>query len=171
MSLHTHRELLDLLNVAVAQLHHAQHDANQAVGSLSDNFAQMAGFSHQLKQQLDSETEQNDSLQDISHQISDRAQNSVIALQFYDRLGQRIEHVADSITELAKLLDKVPPVEIDEEKWSALNAAVYSKYSMKEERLIHEQIANGASIQEALSAMKALVEQDAEDDDDDIELF
>jgi len=79
---------------------------------------------------------------------SARVQESVIALQFYDRLSQRLTKIRHSLSTLA-MFTCDPKASRQQAPWARLGAAMRRLYSSAEERAIFESMMGGASPQEA----------------------
>ena len=103
-----------------------------------------------------------------SHAISDEMRESIIAFQFYDKLSQRLDHVAHALSALAELVDD-PARLYNPGEWSGLQAGIRSRYSMREEQEMFDLLLSGASVEEALKVSKK--QHQETDSSDDIELF
>lgn len=90
-------------------------------------------------------------------------QSAIIAIQFYDRLAQRLDHVCHSIDALAALIAE-PHRLYDPMEWVGLQERIKSKYTLPEERLMFELIMQGASIEEALARSRAAITPNTGDD-------
>ncbi len=103
--------------------------------------------------------------------MSDHISSAIVAFQFYDRLCQRIEHVAKGLDELSLLLGEEGKLN-DSQGWKGLRDHIKDLYTMKEEFIMFEAIMQGASAKEALLVYKnAMESQSSQEDDGDVELF
>lgn len=161
------RQTVLMLELAAAQIHAAMRDSNLSVAVLSESFTAMAASMHGLQARLrDSGPPELEARVDEAGAAMDQA---LIAMQFYDRLAQRLEHVEHGLGHLAQLLSDpariaAPPA------WQALQAEIQSRYTTEEERTMFAAVMGGMSVAEAiqhyLETMHAKPRLDS-----DVELF
>ena len=107
---------------------------------------------------------------EIVHQcacLSSKVQAAIIAIQFYDKITQKLTHVGDSLSDLSELVYDESRVNRQDE-WSKLQNRIRSRYSMESERLMFDAIMEGASVKEALEMANS---SEQSSDGGDIELF
>jgi hypothetical protein len=146
------RGLHQFLNLGVAQLDAAVRESDTQV----DKIAQcLAGISTDL-QQLDvrAQTEPAAKCVDLVASIRSSVQGAVKALQFYDKLIQRLQHVraglaipADSTT------DPAATATVD---WNGILDQVRARYSMVEERVLFDFMMRGLRAEQMLKALQSL---------------
>lgn len=149
------RELVRVAALSAAQLESALQESDAAVGELG---AAVAGFVASAGDEAARTTA-----------VADAAQRLVVALQFYDRLSQRLRHVRDTLDSaavLGALRDASPDLE---ERWTELHARTQATFSMAEEHRLLELIESGRSTTEALRLMSA--ERGRADSGSTVELF
>ena len=76
------------------------------------------------------------------------------ALQYQDRLAQRLAHVRDTLASLAEFL--LVGAHGPAADWEQLRAAIRSRYSMEQERVMFDLLVRGASPEEVLKALAEL---------------
>jgi hypothetical protein len=77
------------------------------------------------------------------------------ALQYHDRLSQRLTHVRDTLSALAEFLG-APGEHTLAADWDQLRADIRSRYSMEQERLIFDLLVRGSTPAEVLQALADL---------------
>ncbi len=73
----------------------------------------------------------------VVHEIVERAQNALVAMQFHDQLVQRVAHVRDALTGLNDALASAPAADVD---WASVLAGIRERYSMEDERMQFDRI-------------------------------
>ena len=154
-----------MLALGVAQLHSAIRDGDASVQSLSGAFTEMLEAAEAIGRVAGEQGITEDSpLRQHDRAILEQAQKIIVAFQFYDRLAQRVDHVAQALEALAELTGN-PEQAASPEAWSELQERIYSMYSTSEERDLFHALSAGAPI-----AGLPEVERDRADDGD-VELF
>jgi hypothetical protein len=74
------------------------------------------------------------------------------ALQFHDRLSQRLTHVRDTLASLAKFVEQRAHIGPGS-NWERLRADIRGQYSMEQERLMFDLLVGGATPDEVLHAL------------------
>lgn len=74
---------------------------------------------------------------------------SIEAFQFYDRISQRLDHVARGLERMCDIACK-PETRENPQCWEQIQNEVRSSYSMEAEKIMFEHILQGASVKEAL---------------------
>ena len=141
------QQTLLVLRVAASQLLASLREADGSVQQLGQAFASMA--------------------QSESHSAASQSlQQATTALQFYDSLTQRVEHVAHSLQWLESLL--ADPQRLNSgEAWQQLQQQIRSRYTMEHERALFDAILAG---EDAAQVMHAL-QQSLRETRDEVELF
>ncbi|WP_111977726.1 hypothetical protein [Algibacillus agarilyticus] len=166
-------ETTTLLALSIAQIHMSLTEGDNSINTLSASFQELANIC--LNVEKVAENNPTAKMTDIVDQVGDMSEqinSAIMAFQFYDRLCQRMEHVATSLEDLSDLLAKDERF-TDLEGWIHLRDTIKKQYTMKEEHLMFESIMQGSTAHEAMELYKkSLLENKKSDDDgDDIELF
>ena len=74
------------------------------------------------------------------------------ALQFHDRLNQRLTHVRDTLASLAKFLDECAH-HGPGSNWERLRSDIRGQYSMEQERVMFDLLVGGATPEQVLQAL------------------
>lgn len=77
------------------------------------------------------------------------------ALQFHDRLTQRMTHVRDTLASLAKFLDERAH-HGPGSNWERLRADIRTQYSMEQERVMFDLLVGGATPEQVLEALSEM---------------
>ena len=77
------------------------------------------------------------------------------ALQFHDRLSQRLTHVRDTLASLAKFLGERAH-HGPGSNWERLRADIRGQYSMEQERVMFDLLVGGATPDQVLQALSEL---------------
>lgn len=163
------RETVMMLNLAVAQIVHSLQDGNESVATLGDSFTTMAGHIEMARlaaAQLVKSSEK-DTVMSNCGAAAEKMQQAIVAFQFYDRLSQRLSHVANSLASLGSLVADQSRL-YNPYEWRGLQEKIKSRYTLETERHMFEAILNGASVEDA---MRLIDEAETKQGDDDIELF
>lgn len=173
------RETITMLCLAVAQIRCTMTDGESSVNSLAAQFAQISDEAIKANHYLQGIAVDSDPLQirDTLKHSNDLAlsgiNQAITNFQFYDRLSQRIDHVARSLQNLSALIGRADQL-YNPAAWVAIQEEIRRSYSMEAERLMFEHIMRGASIEDALEIYRHhfTLEQSGTDNTDDvIELF
>jgi len=173
------RETMTMLCLAVAQIRCTLTDGDSSVNSLVAQFTQILTENIAIRDALAGITPTSDpiTVRDSLLVHSDEAlrdiNQAITNFQFYDRLSQRLDHVAKSLQELTTLISR-PDQLYNPNAWAAIQENIRVSYSMESERLMFEHIMQGASIADALEIYRHQfsVEKSRNDTtDDEIELF
>lgn len=122
-------DLATLLALAAAQLDVAIRETEAPVAVLADAVASMGAGS--------------------------TARAAATALQFHDRLVQKLGHVRDTLASLAAYADR-PAAGIAATDWQTLRAAIRERYSMEQEKLMFDLLVGGSSADEVIRALNDL---------------
>jgi hypothetical protein len=162
------RETVMMLNLAVAQIAHSLQDGDESITSLGDSFTTMVGnieMARLAASKLDPSPENETIMSNCSVALA-QIQQAIIAFQFYDRLSQRLSHVAKSLDSLGNLVSDQSRL-YNPYEWRGLQEKIKSRYTLESERRMFEAILNGTSVDEAMN----LVDDAIDDQDYDVELF
>jgi len=174
------RETINMLYLAVCQIEATMNDSNKSVDTLTESFTKLAthtgDFSDQI-QKISQVEELEVFKQDINTTAASMQENindSIHAFQFYDRVCQRLDHVARSLEKVSSLMEDEKLV-FQESEWRKLQDKIKSSYTMDAERIMFEYIMRGGSVSEALEIYRHHFEAERnkklDDDFDEIELF
>jgi hypothetical protein len=141
------QQTLLVLRIAASQLLASLREADDSVRQLGDAFATIAQA-------------------EASSAVSQPLQQATAALQFYDALTQRVEHVAQSLQWLESLLADRQQLNSDE-AWQQLQQQIRSRYTMEHERQLFDAILAG----EDVSQVMRVLQQSLRGARDDVELF
>lgn len=162
------RETVLMLNLAVAQIAHSLQDGDESISTLGDSFTTIVGnveMARSAAQQLANSGEKTAILENCA-EASQKIQQAIVAFQFYDRLSQRLSHVAKSLSSLGNLVSDQSRLYSPYE-WRGLQEKIKSRYTLETERRMFEAILNGATVEEAMS----LIDEEKGDDEHEVELF
>ncbi|MBS0395985.1 MAG: hypothetical protein JSR54_15290 [Proteobacteria bacterium] len=123
------RELVSLLGLAASQIEVALREAEHPVAELADVVAGLGA--------------------------GGVGATAATALQFHDRLTQRLTHVRDTLASLAKFLDERSH-HGPGSNWDRLRADIRGRYSMEQERVMFDLLVGGASPDQVLEALAEL---------------
>jgi hypothetical protein len=149
----TGAEIHSLLELSVAQLEGAVKEADGRVDRLAHSLVE-------LRQGLDEITQllaQHASPTVLAARIeamNDHVNAAAVAIQFYDKLTQRLAHVREGL--------QLPRAHIDATEaphsvhWADLCAAIRARYSMVEERVVFDFLLRGTGPEQMLQALTDL---------------
>ncbi len=174
------QETITMLYLAVCQIENSISESNHSVDKLTSSFTELAEHSREVDNlvlELDSADQLQEFKQKISQttlEIQQKVNQAITAFQFYDRISQRLDHVASSLEQTSELMQN-PDNLNSPNAWQDVQNNVKSSYSMEAERIMFEHIMRGATVKEALEIYKHHFDsQDTlvtDDTDDEIELF
>ena len=172
------KETISMLYLAVCQIEASIKESNTSVDSLTSSFTDLAKHSREVDQHVQKMSDLSD-IDNIKQQVSETSQEmqskinqAITAFQFYDRVSQRLDHVARNLERVSDVIGN--PVDINNPSiWEHIQNEVKNSYSMESERIMFEHIMRGASVKEALEIYQHhFSQEDAEEDDgDEVELF
>jgi hypothetical protein len=174
------QETITMLYLAVCQIKSSLTESNRSMDQLTSSFTELASHSHEVNNRA-LNLEKPEQWQDFKDEITTTTQQmqakiseAITAFQFYDRISQRLDHVALSLEQTTDLMSHPEKLHKPEE-WKGIQNEVKSSYSMEAERIMFEHIMRGASVKEALEIYNHhFSETDSlvlDDTDDEIELF
>lgn len=160
-----------MLSLAVAQIELALTDGSEEANQIGSAFDGIANASNSI---LDaSNTKDNAGQCENCQKILTHLNEAVVAFQFYDRVSQRLDHVAVGLRKLTRLMADADAIAV-EQNWLDVQEEIKASYTMESERVMFEQIMRGIDIDEALQTYRHQFTASTEEDDnsdDDIELF
>jgi hypothetical protein len=74
---------------------------------------------------------------------------AIVALQFYDKLSQRLTHISHALASMAELINN-PERLTSPYEWHGLQEMIKSKYTNEPDRAMFDAILNGSSVEEAI---------------------
>ncbi len=158
-----------MLALAAAQIEATMLESGDSVSALSESFAAIAEKFHHLDGHEESTVISLDKadFQSLRAKINE----AITAMQFYDRMTQRLHHINEGLTATSELLES--PDEHPKSNWEELQNAIKNRYTMESERKMFEEIIAGASLSEALTSFReaSINPINTNDTEDDIELF
>lgn len=168
------KETFFMLSLSVVQIKVSMQEGDYSVNRLTDNFVQLVEDITQILEKLKSDVELEaltgikSKIDNISGDIINRVNEGIVAFQFYDRLTQRLDHIAHGLEEVGKIIAD-DARRNDNMQWDNLQQGIRRQYTMEAERKMFDAIKSGQSVQEALS----LYQQGdiADEQEGNIELF
>lgn len=173
------RETINMLYLAVCQIEATVADSNSSVDTLTHSFTKLANHASEVSQQVQHLT-QPEELQafkaDISRTAADMKANinaSISAFQFYDRVCQRLDHVARSLEKVSAVIE-TNTTRSTKTAWQQIQMDIKNSYTMEAEHAMFESIMRGTSVKEALAIYREYLANSAKNTgnpDDEVELF
>ena len=170
-------ETINMLYLAVCQIEATMTDSNTSVETLTRSFTELANHTGNVSNQIQDLTQVEELEKFKSDIVSTAAEmqsnisSSVEAFQFYDRVCQRVDHVARSLEKVTLILAD-PSKLHNQTAWKEVQQEIKSSYTMEAERIMFEYIMRGGSVNDALSIYKHhFSEESNTNDGDEIELF
>jgi hypothetical protein len=162
------QETMTMLQLTSAQIRTSIMDGEDSVSQLTHTLESIANRSQLLRELLDSDVE---AAKEQTVALMEDVNRGVMACQFHDRVSQRLDHVTNSISQIAEIVTN-PSQFSDANKWQSLQNNISESYTMDCERLMFEQIMMGRTVEEALELYRHhFTNINLDDDDDDIEFF
>ncbi len=173
------RETVNMLYLAVCQIETTLADSNNSVDTLTASFTALATHTNSVSEEVQKLTEPTE-LEAFKEDITDTAKElqtnisaSVQAFQFYDRVCQRLDHVARSLESVSGILECDEKI-VSPNEWKTVQESIKSSYTMEAERIMFEFIMRGGNVNEALEIYKHHFQREdnnVDEDNDEIELF
>jgi hypothetical protein len=155
------RELVAMLGLAASQIEVSLRDSEQPVQTLCRAIASLGAAADVLDgslaqlPEIESCAEVRRMLEAQRDALRHRARDSAVALQFHDRLVQRLEHVRDSLAALGDFVD-AQAHQGSNADWEGLRSRIRSRYSMEQERVMFDLLVSGATPDQVLHALTEL---------------
>jgi len=154
-ALNVARGLHQFLNLGVAQLDAAVRESDTQVDKIAQSLAAIATDLQQLEGLAPGEAQ----FKSLTTSMRASVQAAVKALQFYDKLIQRLTHVRAGLAIPADATsDTAAPQSID---FDAILDQVRARYSMVEERVLFDFMMRGLRAEQMLKALQSLREASA----------
>lgn len=162
-------ETVKLLSLSVAQIHTSLTEGENSVTALTEAFQRMASVTDAAKQLTAEHSEDVDKrFLAMTNELKEHITSAIIAFQFYDRLSQRLSHVAAGLNDISELLSEDSKL-FDGDLWKNVRDNVKKNYTMEAEHIMHDAILNGATVDQALAIYKKRVAE--LEQEEHIELF
>lgn len=155
-------ELRSFLELGAAQLESAMKDSDARVESLTsainhlvERLQSLRDLSADLSASTDAGTPGlGTRLAALCAEMELDARQAVVAMQFYDKMIQRITHVRDGLAIPAEAIDAAP--QDRSAAWEQLLERVRGRYSMVEERVLFDFLIRGTGPREMMQALTDL---------------
>jgi len=147
-------------DLAIALVKFCVQDGDDASREISERLAAMQTCVSEAKALLVS-SDNSVSMNELSEKLdtmSDEIMNTVMSLQFFDRISQRMEHAIES-------------VEAVSEPASEKAKTIEQRFTMDDERILYDALLEGSSVDEALDRANQKLNDTIESHGSDIELF
>lgn len=174
------QETVTLLYLSVCQIESSINESNHSVDKLTSSFTDLAAHSKEINDQVQSITKASEldnfktKVKIETDEMQAKINQAITAFQFYDRISQRLDHVARSLEETSNLLS-MPNKINNQQSWQEIQNGVRESYSMEAERIMFEHIMRGSSVKEALEIYHHHFDSNDtnidDDTEDEIELF
>ena len=171
------RETINMLCLAVCQIEATLADSNGAVNVLTQSFTHLAEHSNVVARQIQNIRRIDDlnafkqDIFDTSKEMSANVSASIQAFQFYDRVCQRLDHVARGLERVSAIMEDRVQIN-DPDAWRKVQESVRDSYTMEAERIMFEFIMRGGSVGDALQIYRHHFEQaEGGEERDDVQLF
>ncbi|WP_199610917.1 hypothetical protein [Flocculibacter collagenilyticus] len=170
MSNHLFRgETTKLLSLSVAQIHHSLTEGDNSVNALTSTFKNLADICFHVKSHIsDPENLDLEKLDSLTDNLTEQINSAIVAFQFYDRLSQRLDHVALNLESLSDILASDEAIK-DKDQWQKLRLQIKQRYTIEAEHVMFNAIMGGATVQEAIELYNKFHERTGEFKD--IEFF
>jgi hypothetical protein len=155
-------ELRRFLELGAAQLDAAIRESDSRVDKLATAVTAVATDARELSAQvhaLDSTDgvevlQARERIRQLATKLDTHVQATIMSLQFYDKLIQRLTHVRDGLAIPSdSTVTSLDPARSD---WNAMLDQVRSRYSMVEERVLFDFMMRGLSADQMLKALTGL---------------
>jgi len=142
-------------DLSIAIVKFCIQDGDAASEEISKRLSAMQAFVNEAKALLESGGDSIDVSEKLDNVVTE-IMSTLIALQFFDRISQRMEHAVDSIEAISDAA-------------SAKSKTIDQRFTMDDERILYDALQEGCSIDEAL--LRANQKLDDTIHGTDIELF
>lgn len=160
------QETVTMLKLTSAQIRSSMLDGNNSISELPETLQTIAEQSQKLDELL---TEASSPAKQHASELLANVHRGVMACQFHDRVSQHLDHVTESLNQIANIITN-PDQFADVARWRALQNEVSESYTLDSERPMFEQIMVGRSVEEALEICRHHFSE-TDDDQDEVELF
>ncbi|MEK6748950.1 MAG: hypothetical protein AABY83_07050 [Pseudomonadota bacterium] len=139
-----------ILKLAAAQTGLSLSQASDSVNTLTANFSEMVKSIHAIK--LEAQKISTQEAQDIlahCEEFLNRVQAALVGFQFYDRMHQRLDHIAHHLENTLQVVSDKGTVN-DPAAWQILKDKIKKSYNIEEDRILFEQVMQGKPVKEAV---------------------
>ncbi len=149
-------EVSTLLTAAGAEASLAIKDGSRSVNTLAGTFTKMVRDVLEMKlasnelRALDREAHQR--LLETCEACLDKAQEAVVGFQFYDKLVQRLDHIAESLKHISAALGDEQCT--SGETWERVRNRIHGSFNIEEDRALFLAILDGMPVDQALHASR-----------------
>lgn len=157
----TERELVSMLGLAASQIEVSLRDAEQPIATLCRAITALGAAAEVLDGGL-GQLPDGEGAADVRRlleaqrdALKHRAEEASVALQFHDRLVQRLTHVRDSLAALGDFVD-AKAHHGPAPDWDGLRRRIRDQYSMEQERVMFDLLVSGATPDQVLRALADL---------------
>lgn len=166
------KETIRMLTVSVAQVERSLHIGDESVFVLTQSFTSLVDDMNAIQDLLIAlePGEQQQAALTRCAGTQEKIYQSIVAFQFYDRLQQCLQHVAEGLKSLSGIID-TPHRLYNPGEWHQLQCQIRDRYTMESEKVMFDAIHAGKSIEEALALADSHQATEPVDDDGDVELF
>lgn len=143
------------LSTAIIQF--CMQDGEAAAKEISERLTTMQTFVEEAKTAI-ANGESNDTLNIKLDSITSEIVNTVITLQFFDRISQRMSHAVETVEAISDAA-------------SEKSKTISKRFTMDDERILYEALLDGCTVEEALERASKKLTDTIECKGSDIELF
>jgi hypothetical protein len=145
------KETVLMLNVAVSHIERTMRDGDESINTLVETFTSLVGKAQTIKKAAGNlpETDEKSTILGNCKDISSKVNGAIVALQFYDKLSQRLSHISHSLGSMAELINN-PEQLFNPYEWHGLQEMIKSKYTNETDRAMFDAILNGSSVEDAI---------------------
>lgn len=166
------KETIKMLTVSVAQVESSMHIGDESVTVLTQSFTGMVDDMNAIQDLLTAlpPSQQRDAALARCAGTQQQIYHSIVAFQFYDRLQQCLQHVAEGLKSLSGIID-TPHRLYNPGEWHQLQCQIRDRYTMESEKVMFDAIHAGKSIEEALALAQGSGDDASAASECDVELF
>ncbi len=164
------QEMIQFLSISAAQMEKGMQTGETEMAVLTESFLTMTEDLQELSGQLLllQDSEPVPQALRLCTSAKDNSQAAVTALQHYDRLRQRLEHVLLGLQNMLQLLQRPEDCQRSG-AWKKLREEIRSRYTMESEKIVFDAILQGKSVAQAIELAGS--QEQADSTSNDIELF
>ncbi len=174
------RETINMLYLAICQIETTMADSNTSVDTLTKSFTTLATHNNEISQKIQGVNSPEalaafkSDIVETTAQMNKNIGASVQAFQFYDRVCQRLDHVARSLEKVSDVMNDERSLQAPN-AWRRIQDDIKNSYTMEAERVMFEHIMKGGTVAEALEIYQQHFDHQTshrrDDSSDDVELF
>jgi hypothetical protein len=145
-------ETMHMLDLSANQIDLTIFEGNESIELLLSSFTTLTTHLDALEKMLHGSNDHSrlmttESIQQHCKKTKDRINQTIIGLQFYDRMSQRLHNVREGLAVLAALIDDPDRQNIPEE-WITLRDKIKTKFSLAQQKTIFHALMQGTDIDE-----------------------